>query len=434
MAELLEVPAVRNGSLSENDDHTMTNSEDLQRPFKKEEPLRIAVIDPSAFTIPYDRHLCSALGQAGHDVILFTRPARQQDYFTSQGNLAADPTNQLFTTDESVYRNTFRWSSTPRFRRAKLAAKAVEHVRNMRRLTARLKKFRPSAIHFQWLVIPAVDVHFVKQLRKLAPVFLTVHDAEAFHAPTSKLQRFGWAGALSHFDGLVAHTQYTRERLEGLNVPAANISEVPHGVLCHVPTTSVGEPPRDFASPNEFRLLFFGSIKHYKGLDILFDALSLLPEAIRSQIRVKVAGKPEQPERDVRRLAADYGIEAMIDWQLRFFRDDEVDGLFRASDAVVFPYRRIDASGALMTALPYRKVIIASELGQFDELLKDRTSAMLVRPADPDQLATAIQEVVRQPELRSRLAAGVGEVVQSIPNWDTIARRTVEFYRQRIIV
>jgi len=85
-----------------------------------------------------------------------------------------------------------------------------------------------------------------------------------------------------------------------------------------------------------------------------------------------------------------------------------------------------------MTALPYRKPIIASQLGQFNELLENRTSALLVRPGDPRELARAIEDIASNAQLRVRLAAGVDDVVRSIPSWDDIGERTVDFYRQQL--
>lgn len=392
--------------------------------------MRIATIDPSAFTIPYDRHLCHALGTAGNDVILFTRAARQHDYFRSNCNPDGESDNRPFFTDELFCHRSLRSKPESKIRQFRFVAKAVEHFQDMRSLHARLCEFQPTAIHFQWLVLPIIDAYFVKKLRRLAPVFLTVHDAEALHSPTSKIQLFGWTHCLTLFDGLIAHTQHTRKSLELMGIPTSRIRHIPHGLLRHTECDSTKQSNTAITGDGVFRLLFFGSIKQYKGLDVLIRALSLLPPALRQRVRLRVAGNPNLPEREIRHLAAAYGVEQMIDWQLRFFCDEEIDGLFQESDVVVFPYRRIDASGALMAALPYRKAIIASQVGQFSELLESGKSAILVRPEDPQELARAIEQYALDPKLRIELAAGANEVVRSIPLWSDIAKSTIEFYRQ----
>jgi glycosyltransferase involved in cell wall biosynthesis len=213
-----------------------------------------------------------------------------------------------------------------------------------------------------------------------------------------------------------------------MGIPTSRIREVPHGVLRHSESALGGTAESESSQDGICRMLLFGSIKQYKGLDVLLHALSLVPQSVRAKCRLKVAGKPDLPERDLHQLAVDYGVEQCVDWQLRFFVDDEVDGLFQQCDVVVFPYRRIDASGALMTALPYRKAIIASQLGQFAELLENDKSALLVPPGDPQALARALERIVSSHMLRAQLAEGMDDVVRSIPSWDDIGKRTVDFY------
>jgi glycosyltransferase involved in cell wall biosynthesis len=215
-----------------------------------------------------------------------------------------------------------------------------------------------------------------------------------------------------------------------MGIPAARIKEVPHGLLCHAKSRPAKVSYSQSESCGICRLLFFGSIKPYKGLDILIKALSLIPRSARQKVRLRVAGNPDLEIGKILQLATDCGVDQLIDWQLRFFGDDEIERLFEDSDVVVFPYKKIDASGALMTTLPYRKAIIASQVGQFGELLKDRESAILVRPEDPEELAKAITEYVCDPELQLRLRSGIANVLRSIPPWDDIAEKTADFYRR----
>lgn len=388
--------------------------------------LRIAVIDPSAFTIPYDRHLCQSLASSGHRTVLFTRAERSQDYFS----LTADPagvTNPNPFRTEALFYQGRGWLHESRFRPLRLGHKAVQHVRSMRLLAARLRAFNPQVIHFQWLVLPAIDRLFIERIRRLAPVVLTVHDAEAFHAPTSRLQLFGWKRCLALFDRLIVHTAYTRSCLQEIGLPAERIVQIPHGLLTNAAPAAVADPP---ASPDGFcRLLFFGSIKAYKGLDVLIRALSLIPLPVRRNVRLRIVGRLHGSSGEIRQLVESCGVADQVEWHLGFFRDDELDRYLRESDAVVFPYRRIDASGALMTALPFRRPIIASRIGQFNELLQDRQSALLVTPDNPQELANAIAEIAQNSDLKAQLAAGLSEAVQRVPVWDEIAQQTVAVYR-----
>lgn len=289
-----------------------------------------------------------------------------------------------------------------------------------------LKRLRPDVIHFQWTVLPAIDRQFMRRLRAIAPCVLTVHDTNAFLAPSSQLQRVGWLTILSAFDHLVVHTQAGKQALIANGLKERNISIIPHGVFdCPMgqDNNTCGEPP-----PGTCVLLAFGSIKPYKGIDILIRALAQVPADARRSIRLVIAGNPGTSEAELRSLSVECGVADSIEWILRFVDDDEIPFLFHRSHVVVFPYREIDASGALMTALPYGKAIIASRLGLFAELLKDGETALLVDPACPNTLSAAITAVVNDPKSAAEMGRRSARLAGDVLNWAHIAELTQKTY------
>ncbi len=71
----------------------------------------------------------------------------------------------------------------------------------------------------------------------------------------------------------------------------------------------------------------------------------------------------------------------------RFVTDSEMPAFFRRADLVVLPYRRIDQSGVLYTALAFGKAMVLSDVGGFSEIGRDHGAAELVPPGDRDALA-----------------------------------------------
>ena len=84
-----------------------------------------------------------------------------------------------------------------------------------------------------------------------------------------------------------------------------------------------------------------------------------------------------------------------VELQLRFISTQELVALYRAADIVVYPYRAITTSGALATGLALGKVIVASDLPVFRELLADRENALLVDPQNSGELAGALIELAQ---------------------------------------
>ena len=114
--------------------------------------MRIAVIDPSLYTWPYDAELVGALRAAGHDATLYGKalPARDQ----RRDNPMLAP---LF------YRSLAEVEKERGPRIVFLARKGLSHVASMARLLRALRRARPDVIHVQWLLFPAADRLFLAQ-------------------------------------------------------------------------------------------------------------------------------------------------------------------------------------------------------------------------------------------------------------------------------
>ena len=110
----------------------------------------VDVVDPSAYTPPYDHALCAALARAGAEVELVTSRFAYGPVPAAEGYERAEP----------FYRAPRRRGAT-RGRpgsRARLALKLAEHVPDM----LRYRRWRAAdVVHFQWLTVQPLDVHLL---------------------------------------------------------------------------------------------------------------------------------------------------------------------------------------------------------------------------------------------------------------------------------
>jgi glycosyltransferase involved in cell wall biosynthesis len=128
-------------------------------------------------------------------------------------------------------------------------------------------------------------------------------------------------------------------------------------------------------------------------------------------------------------LANELDVADAVEFEFRFVADAELDGLMRSADALLFPYREIEASGVLMAAVAQGRPVIASRLGAFAEIVRDGRHGLLVEPGDSEALARALERAVREPDLLPRLTHGMRELRDAIPSWREISRRTVAVYQ-----
>jgi glycosyltransferase involved in cell wall biosynthesis len=379
--------------------------------------MRVALIDPSLFTWPYDAALALALHAAGHEVAIFGKPPKDSD---------TGPARALLR--PHFYRGLESSFAQRLPRSLFLGCKGVHHIVDMTRLLSELREFRPDVIHFQWAPLPAVDRWFATRLRRLAPTVLTVHDSAPFNgAPRSALQLAGAVSIMSHFDRVIVHTDAAAARLRGYGLRAERVRRIPHGPL---EGSAVAVPKRVRADSDPVSILLFGRIKPYKGTDVLLRAAAAMkPEAL-ARARIHIVGQPFMDLAPLHAMVRDGGLSERVLIEPRFIADAEVGELLASADIIALPYRDIDASGVLMTAISAGVPLVATRVGLFAELLEDGRHGRLIGVDDHLALARALDELVLSPELRTRMSAHVRELRDQLPSWESIARLTHNLYAE----
>jgi glycosyltransferase involved in cell wall biosynthesis len=194
---------------------------------------------------------------------------------------------------------------------------------------------------------------------------------------------------------------------------------IPHGVFAHLADV----PPRAPAFETEKPVvLCFGLMRPYKGIDVLLEAWRGGIE----DAELWIAGMPRM---DISSLRA--SAPASVRFVPRFITDSELPAYFQRADLVVLPYREIDQSGVLFTALAFGKPLLLSDVGGFPELAS--TGAARIVPAgDPGALREALLELIGDPAALAVLASRAREAAQGKYSWGTIAGQTLDLYRSLI--
>jgi glycosyltransferase involved in cell wall biosynthesis len=366
--------------------------------------MRAHIVDPSAFTPPYDHALSSALARAGADVELIT----------SRFGYGSVPAPDGYAVRELFYRRALGAPGS----RARRAGKLLEHVPDM--LRYRTLARHADVVHFQWLAVQAVD----RWLLPARPIVLTAHDLLPREPrPGQALAQRRLYDAVG---AVVVHSGYGRELLVGrLGVDPAKVRVIHHGAFKHL-TADAGEMPlpvplRAVESPV---VLFFGLLRPYKGLDTLLEAWRGVAGA-----ELWVVGRPRMPLEALQARAP-----AGVRFVPRFVSDAELPAFFRRADIVVLPYsrtERLDWSGVLATALAFGKPIVVSDVGGFGEVAA-AGAARLVAPEDPGALRSVLVELLGDQQAREGLAWGALTAAKGPYSWEAAARETLALYRELV--
>ena len=166
-------------------------------------------------------------------------------------------------------------------------------------------------------------------------------------------------------------------------------------------------------------IFFIGRHERRKGLDVLLDAMDLLPP----ETRLWLAGDgPETAElRD--RSAGDPRVE----W-LGVIDDDEVASRLRGSDLLCAPSVHGESFGViLLEAMAAGTPVVASDLPGYRNVAPGGDHALLVPPGDSRALAGAVGEVLTEPAVASRLAAAGKERARQF-SMGALVERYLELY------
>ena len=155
-----------------------------------------------------------------------------------------------------------------------------------------------------------------------------------------------------------------------------------------------------------FELLYFGTIRHYKGLEDLIRAFDALPEDEAENFRLTVVGETWQGWDLPAQLIAESPRRDRITFVNTYVTDEQAAGYFRAADAVVLPYLRSSGSGPLHMAMSHGMPVAVTSVGGLVEAVEGYTGARLVRPGDVDDLTQALLDVRRCPARTPTRTAG----------------------------
>ncbi len=225
-------------------------------------------------------------------------------------------------------------------------------------------------------------------------------------------------------DCIVVHAESERQRVREL-APKTEVRVHPHPVydLFHADASPSQDQARDkLGVTTEFSALFFGLIRQYKGVDLLIEAMGLLPAELPLSLRI--VGESYEDASIYEDLIREHDHHGRITFINRYLPNDEVPWEMAACDVVVLPYRHATQSGIVQIAYACDRPVITTAVGGLPDVVDDGVSGRLVAPDSPRALADALTEACDH-ALLTRWRQGLEETVKRF-TWasmaDTITR------------
>ena len=163
-------------------------------------------------------------------------------------------------------------------------------------------------------------------------------------------------------------------------------------------TCHVGMSTKDFGEPSVKRppirpfvkLLFFGRIEEYKGLDLLIDALENLKERGIDNIRLSVYGTGPFWQKCLQKIRT----ASLYNLDIRFINNDEIPNIMEEHHFLVLPYRDTTQSGPLYIAANYSLPVLCPAYKSFMEIYNQDTAVVYQKGA----LEEALLKISQMPQ------------------------------------
>ncbi|MBQ7575248.1 MAG: glycosyltransferase [Bacteroidales bacterium] len=172
--------------------------------------------------------------------------------------------------------------------------------------------------------------------------------------------------------------------------------------------------------PDRRTLLFFGLIRDYKGLDLLIDAMPLLPEDCQLVIAGESYGSFEKYEAQI----ADSPSRERIKVFNRYIGDEEVPAFFSAADLCVLPYKSATQSGITAISTHFGVPVVATPVGGLPQSVGETGIGVMTEGVSAEAIAKAVSgfDSARETSCKAAIAS-----FKADNTWDRFAARLMDF-------
>jgi N-acetyl-alpha-D-glucosaminyl L-malate synthase BshA len=316
-------------------------------------------------------------------------------------------------------------------------AVALSLARAGKKLYQVVREYDIDIIHAHW----AIPMGFVAGLVKSItgnPLVISMHGRDVYVNPEAGfiVPTLWYVKPFLHFafkyaDQLIAVSNNCLNHALSVGAPIEKMQVIYNGanVSRFFPSNEgIDEIRAKYNIPLDAKLLLtVRSLTFRKGLDVFIRCIPKILEDEPKTVALIVGDGPERE--NLKTLAKELGV-----WDKIIFSghvpNAQLPSYENSCDLFVIPSREEGFGVAAAEAMACGKPIVGTTAGGLNETIDHNRTGLLVEPDNPKQLAEAIKRILNNDELATQLGDNAREKVLTDFNWDHIAQRTIEVYKQ----
>jgi hypothetical protein len=223
-------------------------------------------------------------------------------------------------------------------------------------------------------------------------------------------------------DRLISNSIDMYQRLVRLGVNKKRI------VVITPPAQEFSSPRRVVDSMEMVQIICPANIYAKKGQEVLIEAIRRIDDSRVTAVFPGLIKDPDYYSRLISKVKR-YGLDQRISF-LGYLHGQEMAEAYAQSSICVIPSLHEPYGMVVQEAMLFGLPVIASRVGGLTEQINEGVDGLLVTPGSPDALATAIERVAYDADMRERLVKNAKEKTKTFPTWEKALQRTHAVIRE----
>ena len=287
----------------------------------------------------------------------------------------------------------------------------------------KMKEFKPDVIHLQ-LGGSIENLVFWACFKKKA-IVSTFHDVKLHAGENSWRLNFTRCFIRKYSNRIIVHGEKLKEQMiKEYGLPNEKVHAIPIGEHQVAPFKKYER--KDLKEDGNL-ILFFGRTSEYKGLEYLIKAEPMITKGV-PDAKIIIAGRSEDFKK-YEKMMINKDNFIVHNYRIPYKEGAE---LFQRCSVVALPYIEASQSGVIPTAYGFKKPVVVTDVGAIPEIVDDGMTGIIVPPRNPEALAEAIVELLKDEKLRKQMGENAYKKLKTDLSWEKIAYKTIEVYEKAI--
>ena len=372
--------------------------------------LKIIMVD-SLIGNDYSTCLCRELNQAGATVTMIV------------------PENKVFYRNEKF---DILFLSPAKDKSQNKIIKLFGFIRYIFILRHMIINLRYDLVHYQFFR-KKIEILFFRYL-KFRGIKLIVTAHNILPHESKRIDHFWNSILYKNADSIIVHSSNIKNKMIRLfDINEKKIQIIPHGNFDnYLPEKDLSfeQARATFAlTPSDNVLLFFGFIRPYKGLHLLLEAFEQ-SAAKDPNLKLLIAGSSEgfQIRNNITTAIENNKFRNRIIYNLNFIKNEDIPKYFKAADLVVLPYKDIDHSGIIHLAYSFGKAVLATNVGDFEEVIINDKSGKILKENSYEELSDTIINMFEDKNKIYKMGKYAKLLSETKYSWTEISEKTIQLY------